>query len=169
MHFFTVKSKYRFYTGQIHKGAFINKITLWDLIDIYTLRHVLDPLAAGLAIGKVPLEEITAIEEKIQNLNRNPDWESSHQLSQNLHELIYRSCGNNYLREVYKNLTLKIEASRYYLWHMWKAASDRQAMERRKQEHVDIAHALRCRDLESAEKSSREHIFNVLSEIKKMV
>lgn len=148
-----------------NKGAILKRWDPIDLIKIYEVRQVLDPLAAKLAIARIDIELLQKIEQSIQNMDS--DWATGMQLSHDLHDLIYRSCGNTYLWEVYNSLSLKIEVSRFFLWNMYSATSDRKAVEKRKKEHIAILNAVRDKDTKLAEKLSRKHISNVIAEVKK--
>lgn len=144
-----------------NKGAILRQFSSHDLIQIYQIREVLDPLASKQATGRIDLSELKKIKKKYLNKKKS-DWESGRQFSQELHSLIYRSCGNPYLMEVFENLILKIEVSRHSLWNLWTNSADLKIIERRKQEHAEIIRALKERDAENVEKISKKHISNAI-------
>lgn len=151
-----------------NKGGILRKFSSHDLIQIYQIREALDPMAAKQAAGRIPLAELEKIEKKYV-LQEDTGGEPDRQLSKELHSLIYRSCGNPYLVEIFENLQLKDEVSWNSLWNLWTQTSDAEVVKKRKREHVQIIQALKQRDAESAERISKEHISNAIHDLLKMI
>jgi DNA-binding GntR family transcriptional regulator len=147
-----------------NKGFILKRISSDDLIRLYQVREVLDGLAAKHAAPGIDISELDRIENKYLH-GRQPDWESARQLSCELHPLIYRSCGNSYLVEVYESLRLRIDLGMNSLWQLWIGSGSTDLMERRNREHAEIIQYLKDRDGEGAERMSREHISNVIKDI----
>lgn len=147
-----------------NKGAILKRFSIHDLIQIYKIREVLDPLAAKQSIGRVDPSEVKKIEEKFLR-KKNPSWESGEQFSQELHSLIYQSCGNQYLIEVFQSLILKIEVSRHFLWDLFARSGDLGVLERRRNEHVEIIRLLKEKDTKNIIKISKKHICNAIKDI----
>ena len=150
-----------------NKGAVLKKFSFDDLIQIYQIREVLDPLATKQAAGKIDLFELEKIEKKY--LPQNCNWELGRQFSQELHSLIYKSSCNPYLIEVFENLHCKIEVSRHSLWNLWVKSGENELMERRKKEHAGIIQSLKEGDGKNAEKRSKEHISNAIKDTIKIM
>jgi DNA-binding GntR family transcriptional regulator len=125
---------------------------------------VLDGLAARHATLRIDRGELDRIENKYLH-GRQPDWESAPQLSRDLHSLIYKSCGNSYLVEVYESLRLKIDLGMDSLWQLWRGSGSTDLMERRSREHAEIIQCLKERNTEGAERMCKEHISNVIKDI----
>lgn len=147
-----------------NKGFIPRKLSAEDLLRLYQIREVLDGLAAGLAAERIELSEIDKIENKYFD-GRLPDWESGRCLSAELHSLVYRSCGNPYLLEIYKGLELKVDLAMHSLWKFWLASNATESLQRRNQEHAKIIRCMRERDPVGAERESKEHISNTIKDI----
>jgi DNA-binding GntR family transcriptional regulator len=151
-----------------NKGAFLRRFSPHDLIQIYQVREVLDPLAARQAIERIDLKELEGIERKYA-CREIADWESGRQFSKELHSFIYRSSGNPFLLAVFEDLQLKNEASWNSLWTLWKKAPQTRAIEKRRKEHLSIIQSLKKQDAQKAEANSREHIANALQDLLRMI
>jgi len=128
---------------------------------------VLDPLATRLSNERIDLSKLEEIEEKY--LRKKSDWESSRQFSQELHSLIYKSCGNPYLIEMFESLDFRIEVKRNSVWNLWIKFNDTVVIERRKQEHAEIIQALKEKNSEAAERMSKEHISDAIRDIIRLI
>ena len=151
-----------------NKGAFLRRFSPHDLVQIYRIREVLDPLAARQAIERIDLKELERIERKYAP-REIADWESGRQFSKELHSFIYHSSGNPFLSAVFEDLQLKNEVSWNSLWSLWKRTPQTRAIEKRRKEHLAIIHSLKKRDAQKAEASSREHISNALQDLLRMI
>jgi len=151
-----------------NKGGFLRQFSSHDLIQIYQIREVLDPLATKQAIGRIDLSELEKIEKKYVP-QKITDWESGRQFSKELHSLIYHSSGNPYLMEIFENLQLKNEVSWNSLWNLWTKVPHAKVMEKRKEEHLKIIRALKKKDAQGAETESRKHISDAIQDILKMM
>lgn len=147
-----------------NKGFILKRISSDDLIRLYQVREALDGLAARHAALGIDISELDRIENKYLH-GRQPNWESARQLSCELHPLIYRSCGNPYLVEVYESLSLKIDLGMIALWQLWIGSGSTDLMERRNREHAEIIQYLKKRDGEGAERMCREHMSNTIKDI----
>lgn len=151
-----------------NKGGMIKKFSSQDLIQIYQIREALDPLAAKQAIGRIDISELENLERKLLTADMS-NQESGRQFSKDLHSLIYRSCGNPYLLELFENLQLKDEVSWNSLWNLWSKESDSKTIEKRMNEHLEIIRCLKEKDAGKAEKISKEHISNAIQDILRMM
>ena len=151
-----------------HKGAVLKPVSYENLIHIYQIREVLDPLAAGQAIGRIDLARLKEIEKKYIRREDN-DQEAGQHFSRELHSLIYRSCFNPYLTEIFESLNVRMQVCLHSLWELWAKANDHHLMARRKQEHLAIIRALRKRDADGAAHISRNHISRALNDILRLM
>jgi DNA-binding GntR family transcriptional regulator len=147
-----------------HKGAVLKTVSHENLIHLYQIREVLDPLAASQAFGRIDLNLLGEIEKKYLD-GRSGDWKAGEDFSWDLHALIYRSCLNPYLSEVFASLQTRMQVCLHSLWELWARAKDRQFMEKRNREHLAIIQALRQRDGEAVARVSREHISRAIRDI----
>jgi DNA-binding GntR family transcriptional regulator len=151
-----------------NKGIILNQIKNEDLVHIYRIREALDPVAARHAAAGIELSKLQEIEMKYQK-NSKDDWENGREFSNELHTLIYKSCGNPYLVEIFENLSMKIQLSRSSLWEFWSRSGDTRSVERRYQEHMEIIRLLKERDADGAEKVSKTHISRTIQDIVRQV
>jgi len=147
-----------------HKGAILKPISYNNLIHIYQIRELLDPLAAQQAIGRIDLAKLKEIEAKYLHGNA-ADLDSGHYFSQELHFLIYRSALNPYLVEIFENLLFKIQVCMHSLWNLWRQTGDLKFIKRRNQEHAEIIRAFKQNNAEYAARISREHIAKAIEDI----
>ena len=147
-----------------HKGAVLKPVSYENLIQIYQIREVLDPLAAQQAIGRIDLAHLKEIEKRYIR-REDTDQRAGQDFSRELHSLIYRSCLNPYLTEIFEGLHVRMQVCLHSLWELWARADDHRLMARRKQEHLAIIRALRKRDAEGAAHISRLHISRALDDI----
>ena len=151
-----------------HKGAVLKPVSYENLIHIYQIREVLDPLAARQALGRIDLTELKEIEKKYLR-RKDSDQEAGQHFSRELHSLIYRSCLNPYLTEIFESLHVRMQVCLHSLWELWARANDRQLMARRKQEHLAIIRALRKKDGDRVAQISRNHISRALNDILRLM
>jgi DNA-binding GntR family transcriptional regulator len=151
-----------------HKGAVLKPVSYENLIHIYQIREVLDPLAAQQAIGRIDLAQLKEIEKKYIGREDN-DQKAGQYFSRDLHSLIYRSCLNPYLTEIFEGLLVRMQVCLHSLWELWARADDHRLMARRKQEHLAIIRALRKRDADGAAHISRIHISRALNDILRLM
>lgn len=151
-----------------NKGFILNQIKNEDLIYIYQIREALDPLAAKLAAKRIQFSMLEEIERKFHCEN-NADFKHGRNFSRKLHSLIYKFCGNPYLIEIFKSLNLKIDLSRDSLWDLWKKSGDRNFVERRYQEHMEIIRLLKEGDAKGVETLCKTHMANTIKDLVNVV
>jgi len=151
-----------------NRGFILNQIKNEDLVHIYRIREALDPVATRHAAAAIELSKLQEIEMKYLNSSKD-DWENGREFSNELHTLIYKSCGNPYLVGIFENLIMKIQLSRSSLWEFWSRSGDTSSVERRYQEHMEIIRLLKKRDAEGAEKVSKTHISRTIQDIVRQV
>jgi DNA-binding GntR family transcriptional regulator len=147
-----------------NKGAILKPVSYEDLIHIYQIRELLDPLAARQAIGRIDLTELKEIEERSVSA-RDADEESGQRFSRELHSLIYRSCLNPFLVEIFDGLDIRMQVCLHSLWKLWARANNYKLIKRRNQEHLAIIRALRKMDADHVAEISRNHIARALEDI----
>ena len=153
-----------------NKGFFLKRISHDDLIKIYQIRERLDPLAAKYAASRIEkprLEELETV--YLAGTSIPPDWDVGRRFSCDLHSLIYRSCGNKFLIEIYENLRLRLDLGINHLWQLWARSGDRSLIERRTKEHAEIIQLLKNGDAAGAETASRDHISNTIQDLLRLV
>lgn len=139
------------------KGAEVARISHDDLTDVLEVRRVLEILAMELACEKITPEELTHLENNLNDFDSciskgNPSELSS--LDENFHEIIYNSTGNKRLIQILNNLRKQMYRYRFvYI----KGISHRKTLH---SEHLKILNALKNRDKEASVAAILEHIDN---------
>lgn len=147
-----------------HKGALVIKPTLKDIIEIITLREVLEGLAARLAVRNITDEEISKLESyfiKVEQELKNKSYKQAFDAGIVLHDFIIDKANNTRLKEVLKNLEAQIKLVASINANM--PGRIREAYS----EHKEILDALKTRDEDLAEKAMRKHIKKILESFTK--
>jgi DNA-binding GntR family transcriptional regulator len=147
-----------------NKGFILNQIKYEDLIDIYRIREALDPVATRYASLRIDLSKLEEIERKYQSGSKD-DPKKGRTFSYELHSLIYESCGNPHLVEIFEKLSVKIQISQSSAWEFWSRSGDSSVPERRYNEHAEIIRLLKEKDAEGAEKASKAHMSGTIQDI----
>jgi len=151
-----------------NKGAVLKPVTYENLIHIYQIREVLDPLATQQAVGRINIQQLEEIEKNYLDLGDN-DPDAGQHFSRELHSLIYRSGLNPYLTEIFESLDVRMQVCLHSLWQLWARANDRKLMRRRNQEHLAIIRALQRKDVKRAVQISRNHISRAMEDILRLM
>lgn len=147
-----------------HKGAVLKPVSFQNLIHIYQIRELLDPLAAQQAVGRINIRQLQDIEEKYLHIEDN-DPDAGQHFSRELHSLIYRSAINPYLSEIFESLDARMQVCLHSLWQLWARANDRKLMKQRNREHLAIIRALQRKDAKRTAQISRNHIFQAMEDL----
>ena len=138
-----------------HRGYRVRAATLDDLHDTYSLREVLDSMAARLAVPRLTQEDLDRIAEEVERLGesyRQSDWGAFQVHHRRVHFGIYDRCGAPWLLR-FVNL-LWNNSDRYRL----VGSPYRGTPAGRYQEHVEILDACRARDADLAARLMRAHL-----------
>lgn len=141
------------------RGAVVADFSPSDLVEIYELREVLEGLASRLAVETMPTENIERLEqilEEHQAVVARGDFSRHMQLDQAFHQLVRRSTGNSRLNDSLDRLQGQVRVAMHTTHR--SPGGMRQAVA----EHRQILHALRARELETAEQASRAHVARLL-------
>jgi len=147
-----------------NKGAVLKPVSFENLIHIYQIRELLDPLAARQAVGRINIQQLQEVEEKYLHIENN-DPDAGQHFSRDLHSLIYRSAVNPYLTEIFESLDVRMQVCLHSLWQLWARANDCKLMKRRNREHLAIIRALQRKDVKRTAQISRNHISRAMEDI----
>ncbi len=137
-----------------HKGAMVRLLTDKDMQEIYSVRAVLDALAAEEAAPKVTdedLQEQRKTVEKMLHMAQAGDYLAAARFDWQFHIQIVAISGNNLLRRIYDNLQL----GQYILITMRRSSISLEQLAAR---HHAVIDALATRDPEVAKRAMRQHI-----------
>lgn len=149
------------------KGAFITRISLQDIIEIFQLREVVEGYAARLAASKINPDKLDEINNLfiIAKKEKNPSKKIEMHMKSNelLHSYILECCGNSRFQKIdnsYNNL-VKLEIN---LTNSMKGIVEKSYLE-----HMAIIKALKSGNPDEAEKAMRKHIFSVFNNIMEII
>jgi len=144
------------------KGAFVSKLSIQEAREIYTIRSMIESFAARLAIPIIKQKQISELELTLKVMERKIEETNPKEIRRvniEFHKRIVEMSENQRLISFYKSILLPIR--RYQKLALptppfWKISLD---------EHKKILEAIKCKNIELAEKLSREHITRTISRI----
>jgi DNA-binding GntR family transcriptional regulator len=149
-----------------HKGAIVRKLSREDVGEIFTVRELLEGLAARLAAENITKgdnrKRMTAILREMQKHYDDNDIPAYMASNEKFHDLIVEISGNDYLRTLVSQL--RIPLYRYQFHRLMDATSKRHSMA----DHKAIAAAILDGNPAKAERSMRKHVSNGRSFVETM-
>lgn len=140
-----------------NKGVIVKGITEKDIEDIYTIRRVLEGIAAKWAVEKIDDEELTELKnsfELMEFYTAKGDLEQVAKLNTDFHEIIFKATKSSVLHHILTDF-------QYYVqWARYKSLKYPGRAKKALEEHRQILNAFLNRDNENAEKLVIEHIIN---------
>ncbi len=139
------------------KGAEVAQITLKDLTDVLEVRRHLEELAVELSCKKATeteLEELRRCHEEFKYKIEADDLTEMAVADVALHDVIYRTTGNNRLIQILNNL--REQMYRYRLEYIKDEHKRKVLVE----EHKALIDAISAREVEAAKDAIRKHIDN---------
>jgi len=140
-----------------NKGAVVSGISKKDIEDIYTIRMLIEGLAARWAAEKITPKELKELQEAVDleefYTNKN-DTEQLLKFDTRFHDIIYKACKSKPLMHMLSTFHHYVQKAR---------SISMSSPERAKQvlrEHKAILQAIIERDGDKAEKLSTEHVRN---------
>lgn len=138
---------------QPHRGMIVARHSPAEAEELYTIRVLLEPLAAELAAEKIDdkaLQHVQELHEQLSTAVASDALRSdTAELNAAWHRAVYRACGSRYLVEFMDRLWAAREVQA--LWHSRRAPTS-------VAEHAQITEALVRRDARAAGKLMRHHI-----------
>ncbi len=138
-----------------NKGVVVNGVSQQDIDDIYTIRSMLEGLAARWAAQRIDernLKELEEIVELMGYYTRKNDYDQLTQLDTRFHGVIYEACDSKVLKHLLDNLLRYVERARRGSLKVPMRAH--QSFN----EHKGIFEAIMKRDAAGAERLMAEHI-----------
>jgi DNA-binding GntR family transcriptional regulator len=138
-----------------NKGVIVEGITEEDVEDIYTIRKMIEGLAARWAAEKITdeqLEELREILDLMEFYTGKKDIDKVSEMDTRLHDVIFRACKSRPLESVLTNYHHFIKRAR-----LVSMKSEGRALASLR-EHQEIYEALKNRDGDAAEKAMIKHI-----------
>lgn len=140
-----------------NKGVIVRGISEKDIEDIYTIRNVLEGLAARWAVEKIDDEELEELKDSFELMefySNKGDIEQVAKLNTKFHEVIFRATKSSVLQHILTDFQYYVQWARYE--SLKTPGRAQEALE----EHRKILEAFMARDYENSEKTVTQHIIN---------
>ncbi|MDI3534485.1 MAG: hypothetical protein PWQ82_850 [Thermosediminibacterales bacterium] len=149
-----------------NKGVIVQGISKQDLEDIYTIRYLIEGLAARWAIVRITDSELKEMEQTldlIEFYTIKGDAEKWCELDTEFHEIIFRASKSKPLWNILSNFHHFTISSR--LASLKVPGRMKKALE----EHRAVLEAFKERDAAKAEKALKEHVLGAKKNIEKLI
>jgi DNA-binding GntR family transcriptional regulator len=143
-----------------NRGVFLVELTRADAIELYTVREVLEGMAARLAVQRISdkaLEKMEKLLREQEKIVAEEDLVAYSKSDFEFHANIYAACGNGILREMLESIKEKLRPIDMRITPILSGLFN---------DHQMIVRALRLRDALLAESAFREHNQRVLSKLR---
>lgn len=137
------------------RGSFVASFSPYDVEEICELRILLESWALERSLNRITESELDELETSIRTGFQRKDWDLLHQADRGLHGLIVARAGSKRVQDFTRILNSQIERVRRF-----SAKSEDRAC-RSYEEHLDILHCVRSRDLDKSKKSLEKHLRSV--------
>jgi DNA-binding GntR family transcriptional regulator len=141
------------------RALVVKAFSIRELMETLHVRAVLEMEAAKLSAGRIPADELDAIERDVQAIliAENPSAEEDWEVDSRFHNMMARHSGNSVIASMIETLRLKT-----HMFNLYRVP-ERFAVGHR--EHLAIIDALRRKDTIGAQQGILSHIENVKSGI----
>jgi DNA-binding GntR family transcriptional regulator len=142
-----------------NRGVFLVELTHEAAIELYTVREVLEGMAARLAVERISekaLEKMEKLVEDQEKVVAEEDLVAYSKSDFDFHACIYAACGNTILREMLENIKEKARPFEMRITPILTELFN---------DHQMIVRAMRLRDPLLAEAAFREHNQRVLRQL----
>ncbi len=135
-----------------------------SIIEIFEVRRVLEPYAAGCAATTISDSEITGLRNMLDSVDATTSVEDlvAHDLE--FHRLINRAGGNDYMANLLESLSSSTVRAR-----IWRGVTQESAVARTLEEHRAIVSALESRDPEMTRSWASIHVGGIETWIRRAV
>lgn len=139
-------------------GILIRRLSIDEVRELYEVRQAVEGMAAYLCARRRQDGTVKAMRKKLEGLAPKDD-EVNHaaiqKASEAFHRMLFEVAANSQLHSVYETIEPRI-----YLNLRLTAVHDTGRIEQALEEHIEIAQAIECRDAETAERLTRQHLEN---------
>lgn len=129
-----------------------------SVIEIFEVRRVLEPFAAGLAASTITDEQLASLAAALASVDEHTAVEElvSHDLE--FHRIITEASGNDYLSSLLDSMSSATIRAR-----IWRGITQDNATERTLSEHAGILDALRAHDAARTTEALAAHVDGIVS------
>ncbi|BCJ90536.1 GntR family transcriptional regulator [Terrihabitans soli] len=135
-----------------HGGLAVRTLSPLEVVELYTVRQILEGSAARFAAQHASDADIFAIESRVMAFGEEPDPKGRAKINRHLHRAIRDAAHNSFLVRTLDELDVALSllpGTTYEIADRSKAAY---------LEHVEILKAIKARDPDAAEAAARHHI-----------
>lgn len=143
-----------------NRGVFLVELTREATIELYTVREVLEGMAARLAVQRISDKALEKMEQMLQAQEKivaQEDLVAYSKSDFDFHACIYAACGNTILREMLESIKEKVRPFELRITPILSELFN---------DHQTIVRALRLRDPLLAEMAFREHNQRILNQLR---
>ena len=146
-----------------NRGAWVSKLTLPELEEVFPVMGALEALSGELACARITDKQVAAVRklhERMVAHYRAGELDAYFAVNQQIHEAILEAADNETLSAQYLSLSTRIRRARYVAnmtAERWAQAVD---------EHEQILSALEARDAASLANILRKHLSNKFATVK---
>lgn len=140
-----------------NKGCFARGFTKRDIEDVYAVRKVLEELTAEWAVDRITDEDIRAMADKCEEMQKYVDeGDSARVLAVNkvFHEIIYRATGSRFMSQILRSYKEYIEQTTRPIYY------EKKFLQQIVDEHRAVVEAFEKRDMEAAVDAMSTHMTN---------
>ena len=151
-----------------YKGVRVIQFSPEDIVDMVTVRMVLESLAVRFATPLITVEELERLKENLREsaeYARQEQMEKRRQLNTEFHLTICRASGRRYLVNQVETLWGWFPSVMLYEGMRRQEELSPVRLQRESQEHRALLTALERRDAGQAEEETRRHIRNLAQEL----
>ena len=135
-----------------------------SVLEIFEVRRVLEPFAAGLAAARITAEQLDALAATLDSVNESTPVEELVEHDLEFHRLITEASGNAYLSSLVESMSSSTIRAR-----IWRGITQDDATERTLNEHAAILDALRNHDVERTESSLAAHVGGIVAWLQRAI
>lgn len=138
-----------------NRGAMVRLLRPEEVTQIYSIREVLETLAAEqipLPASSDLIGTLTEIQERHSSAIESGDSRRAFRANLEFHETFFSACGNPYLAEIIRSAAQKVHGARFF------TASSPEHLKKACDEHWAIIRALRDGDRQQLVRLCRDHI-----------
>lgn len=149
------------------KGAFVSRISLQDLRELFEIREILECEVIKRAVSKVDPAKIEMLRSKFESSESGNGKSTTtyFKSGDQIHAFIFEVLGNKRLMEDYRKLQDHIVRTRIHFFNETESGRSEESF----REHLEILDALKAQDPVRSENAIRNHLRNSLEYIKKMI
>ena len=134
--------------------GFVSDLVSGDaLLELHQVRRILEPVATGMAATRLTDSDYAALDDCLERMDVAETTQAFIAADEEFHRIIVAASGNSTLASLIQHLSGGTLRAR-----LWRAVTERGAVETTKQRHRDLYDALRERDAERASAADLIHL-----------